>query len=77
MDVLFLLSILQLYPGLKKSFEQNSLRNNLDLSACFCWDSRVSLREMDQKLPLVEPVVMGVVLGVLFRQFKVLDFMQY
>ena len=26
-----------------------SVRKNLFLSACFCWDSRLSLREMDQK----------------------------
>ena len=49
MHVLFLMSIFRLYPGLKMSFEQNSVRKNLFLSACFCWDSRLSLREMDQK----------------------------
>ena len=32
------------------SFEHNSLRKNLFLGACFCWDSRLSFREMDQKL---------------------------
>ena len=31
------------------SFEHNSVRKNLYLSACFCWDSGLSLREMDQK----------------------------
>ena len=31
------------------SFEQNSVRKNLFLSACFCWDSGISLREMNQK----------------------------
>ena len=35
-------------PGLKMSFEHNSVRKNLFLSACFCWDSRLSLREIDQ-----------------------------
>ena len=30
------------------SFENNSVRKNLFLSACFCWDSRLSLREMNQ-----------------------------
>ena len=49
MDVLFLMSIFRLYPGLRRSFEHNSVRKNLFLSACFCWDSRLSLREMDQK----------------------------
>ena len=49
MDVLFLMSIFRLYPGLKTSFENNSVRKNLFLGACFCWDSRFSLREMDQR----------------------------
>ena len=49
MDVPFLMSILPLYPGFKMSFEHNSVRKNLFLSACFCRDSRLSLREMDQK----------------------------
>ena len=30
------------------SFEHNSVRKNLVLSACFCWNSRLSLRELDQ-----------------------------
>ena len=30
------------------SFEHKSFRKNLFLSACFCWDSTISLREMDQ-----------------------------
>ena len=50
MDVPFLISVLRLYPGLKTSFEHNSIRKNLFLSACFCWDSGISLREMGQKL---------------------------
>ena len=32
------------------SFEHNSVRKNLFLSACFCWYSGLSLREMNQKL---------------------------
>ena len=32
------------------SFGHNSVRKNLFLSACFCWDSGLSLREMDQKV---------------------------
>ena len=34
------------------TFEHNRVRKNLFvlfLSACFCWDSGLSLREMDQK----------------------------
>ena len=49
MDVLFLMSIFRLHPGLKMLFEHNRVRKNLFLSACFCWHSRLSLREMDQK----------------------------
>ena len=30
------------------SFEHNNVRKNLFRSACFCWDSRLFLREMDQ-----------------------------
>ena len=33
MDVFFLMSIFRLYPGFKMSFEHNSLRKNLFLSA--------------------------------------------
>ena len=49
MDVLFLISIFRLYPGFKMSFEHNSVRKSLFLSACFCWDSSLSLHEVDQK----------------------------
>ena len=31
------------------SFEHNSVCKNLFLSACFCWDSGISLRELNQK----------------------------
>ena len=51
MDVLFLISLFRLYPGLKMSFEHNSVRKNIFPSACFCWNSKISLREMDQKFP--------------------------
>ena len=49
MDCLFLVSVFRLYPGLKMTFEHNSVRKNLFLSACFCWYSILSLQEMDQK----------------------------
>ena len=48
-DVLFLISVFRLYLGFKMSFENNSVRENLLLSACFCWDSGLSSREMNQK----------------------------
>ena len=44
------MSIFGLYRGFKMSYEHNSVRKNLFLSACFCWDSRFSLSEMDQKI---------------------------
>ena len=59
MDVLFLMSLFRLYPGLKMSFEHNSVRKNLFLSACFCWDSRIFLREMDQKFKFGELIGYG------------------
>ena len=49
MDVLILFIVFRLYPGLEMSFEHNSVRKNLFSSACFFWDSRLSLGEMDQK----------------------------
>ena len=48
-DVFFLISLFRLYQGLKVSFEHNSVRKNLFLSACSCWDSEVFLREINQK----------------------------
>ena len=51
MDVLFLIGVFRLYPGLKMTFKHKSVRKNLSLSACFYWNSRLSLREMDKKIP--------------------------
>ena len=71
MDVIFLMSIFRLYPGLKLSFENNSIRINLFLSACFCWDSRLSLREMDQKFKFGGTIGIGnSYLEFLFLHFK-------
>ena len=54
------------------SFEHNGVRKNLFLSACFCWDSRVSLREVDQKFNFGRTMGYGdSYLEILFRQFKV------
>ena len=50
MDVFFLISVVRLYLGFKMSFEHNSVRKNLFLSASFCWDSGLSLGETDRKL---------------------------
>ena len=42
------------------------------LSACFCWDSRVSLKEMDQKSNFRGSIVYGdSYLEFLFPDFKV------
>ena len=72
MDVLFLMSIFRLYPGLKLSFEHNSVRKNLFLSAGFCWDSGLSLRELDQKFKFGGTIGYGnSYLELLFRHFKI------
>ena len=59
MDVFFLISVFRFYPGLKMSFDYNSVRKNLFLSTCFCWDSRLSFHEMDQKLKFGGLIVNG------------------
>ena len=54
------------------SFENDSVRKNLFLSACFCWDSTLSLREMDQKFTFGGTFGYGdSYLEFLFRHFKV------
>ena len=40
-------------------FEHNRIRKNLIRSACFCWDSRLSLREMDRKVKFGETIGYG------------------
>ena len=61
-----------IYPGLKMSFEHNSVRKILFLSARFCWDCRLSLREVEQKLIIGRTIGYGeTYLEFLFRQFKV------
>ena len=78
MDVLFLISVFPLYPGMKMTFKHNSVRKNLFLSACFCWDSRLSLREMDQKFPFGGLIGYGnSYLDAVFRYSKYSDCMQY
>ena len=72
MDVLFLMSIFRLYPGLKVSFEHNSVRKTLFLSGCFCWNSRLSLREMHQKYKIGGTIGYGnSYFELLFRHFKI------
>ena len=66
------MSIFRLHPGLEMSFEHNGIRKNLFPSACFCWDSRLSLREMDQKFKFGGTIGYGDShMEFLFRHFKV------
>ena len=72
MDVLLLMSIFRMYPGLKMSFQHNSVRENLFLSLCFCRDSRLSLHEKNQKLKLGGAIgYWDSYLEFFFRHFKV------
>ena len=72
MGVLFLIRVFRLYSGLKMIIKHNSVRKNLFLSACFCWNSRLSLREMDQKLKFVGLIGYGnSYLDSVFRYSKV------
>ena len=59
MDFHFLISNFRLYPGLKTPFEHITVRKNVFLSACFCWDSGLSLRGMDQKFKFGELIGYG------------------
>ena len=66
MDVLFLYSVFRL------SFEHNSVRKNLLLGAFFCSDSRLSLRDVDQKFEFGGLIVYGnSYLDSVFRYSKV------
>ena len=72
MDVLFLISVFRLYPRFKMSFEHNRVRKIFFLSACFCWNSRIFLRKMDQKYKFGGTIGHGAsYLEVFFRHFKV------
>ena len=54
------------------TFEHNSIRKNLLLSACSCWDSRFSSGEMDQKFEFGGTIRYGnACLEFLFRYFKI------
>ena len=59
MDVTCLMSIFRLLPEFKMSFEHKSVRKNVFLSACSCWDSRLSLHEMDEKFKFVGTIGYG------------------
>ena len=60
------------------TFEHNSVRKNLFLTACFCWDSRLSLHEMDQKFEFGGLIGYGnSCLDSVFRYPKYSDYTQY
>ena len=66
------MTIFRLYPGLNMSFVYNSVRKNPFLSACFCWENRLFLQEMDQKIKIGGTIDYGdSYLEFLFRHFKV------
>ena len=72
-NVLFILRNFRYYPGVKLSFEHNSNRKNFFLSACRCWDDRLSLGEIDQKVKFGGIIGYGdSFLEFLFRCFKVI-----
>ena len=71
-DVLLLMSIFHLLPGLKLSFKHSSASKNLFLSGCFCWDSRPFISDKDQKSKFGGTFVYGdSYLEFLFRDIKV------
>ena len=54
------------------TFEHNNVRKNLFRRACFCWDSGLSLRGMDQKFKFGELIGYGnSYLDSVFRYSKV------
>ena len=66
------MGIFRLYSGLKMSIENKSVRKNPFLSACFCWDSRLSFREIDQNYKYGRTIVYAnSYLEFLFRHFKI------
>ena len=66
------MSIFRLFSGIKFSFEHSRFRRNFFLSACFCWDFRHSLREMDRKFIFAGAIGYGDTnLEFLVRHFKV------
>ena len=66
------MGIFRLYPGIRLSFEHSSDRKILFPSACFCWESRLCLRERDQNFKFGTTIGYGdLYLEFLFLHFKV------
>ena len=59
-------------------FEHNSVRKNLFLSACFCWDSRLLYMRWTKILNLDDSLVMEILIWTLyFVTPKYSDYTQY
>ena len=72
------MSIFRLYPGFKLSFEHNSVRKNLFLSACSVRIQDFLYVRWTKNLNLVEPLVMGTrTWNYYFVISKYLDYTQY
>ena len=72
MNVFLLISVFQLYPVIKMSFEHNTVRKKLFLSACFCWDCGLSSRKMYQNFKFGGLIGYGIsYLDSVFRYSKV------
>ena len=66
------MNIFRFCPGIKLSFEHNSARRNQFLNACFCWNSKQSLREIEQKFTFGGTICYGdLYLDFLLRHLKV------
>ena len=79
MQVLLPVSIFRFYQTIRMSFTHKSVREKIVFqSACFCWDSRFSLRGMDQNFKFGEPLVIVTrTWSSCFVTSKYLDYMQY
>ena len=66
MDVLFLISVFRLYPGLKMKFVHNSVRKNLFLSACSVGILDFLYMRWTKNLNLVDSLVMGILIWTLY-----------
>ena len=78
MDLLFLVNVFRFYSGLRLRFTKNTVRKNLFLSVCQCFDENISLLELDQEFPFGGLMVMETLTWTKFSVFpKCSDYMQY
>ena len=72
MDLFLLTSFFRLYRGLKLPIEFNSVTKNILLSAFFCWEARLFIRDTVQKILFGGTIGYGdSYLEILFRHFRV------